>query len=710
MSNLNFKDLEKINLKKVPDILPGDIFSIDDENYISFFYDQCEKGSALAKALGVLRNALSKREPLTLEEVCVVIDAMRKVDFFCRKKAENFTPELYADISQEYEKHLRTSLSVIKITQNAQQTGVNNQDKKLLKAKALVEFYTERINEFQAGAGNAPATPFFATEKPESIKVTVDEPSDSGLFDMLNSSGTQPVKKQAVAEEVTPVINKTSDMEIPGGIAIPIEEPVAPSNEQETIDEPLFEPETEPDAMEEPFGTVEPEEPLFEPETEEPLKLDSSDDERGIFDDYREEYNEEINSLASVEPAEQTEPDYDNFEPEDSEPEPLFESGNTTEPFSDKGSEKDEEFEQKDAKELKPEPEEKKTSSITMLKIADTPINLFTKDEEDDPKEDRSPVVSGVSDMTPEKAETTTLSNIVSETAPVGALGNTVIFADARPCKDIKGFSVIVCKDRSAYIGKTENITGNGYDNTDFSLITIKYITPSLALFLTKEREDVSDFTDEDKSAMRQYFIVVSKVFDNFMGRGATSGEYIRFKQNYNSLVDKVMDTESEKKATYYKALSLTDDFITYLEAYDMELPDSREGIAQSLIEQNTSYIVENCETLKELHVVSDTSKEKLDLLIERIEAFPDDTKKEKEALPELPAEYRDKPIAEELPPGVAMPVYDGPYGGYGGGYGTPYVQPYQPPVSPVNVVINNNVGGYTQPQQPGIPNTGGQS
>ena len=49
---VDYKGLRSLHLKKIADILPGEVFKLDDEEgYISYFLDQTEDGSDLNNAL-----------------------------------------------------------------------------------------------------------------------------------------------------------------------------------------------------------------------------------------------------------------------------------------------------------------------------------------------------------------------------------------------------------------------------------------------------------------------------------------------------------------------------------------------------------------------------------------------------------------------------------------------------------------------------------
>ena len=183
--------------------------------------------------------------------------------------------------------------------------------------------------------------------------------------------------------------------------------------------------------------------------------------------------------------------------------------------------------------------------------------------------------------------------------------------------------------------------------------------------------------------------------------------EYMRFKRYYNTLVDRMLELEEDKMILYYKALMYADRYLSYVNAYNLDIADGdRETVARMIVDGNVTGITEDFELIKEYHIVDDEAKTNIDEYIHLIEIFPDD-EREAEKLPELPAIYKENPIAasqesEPLPPGVAMPVYDNPYnggyGGYNGQYGVPpYGQQYQQPVpqqTPVQVIVNNNFPG----------------
>lgn len=232
---MRFDELKRINLRQVTEIMPGNPFSLDDERYISYALDQAEKGSDLEKALSVLNEALSSREPLTLDDVCRITDSYRQIEFLCGKETENFTPELCKDMAEEYVKHIRSADSVIRILKNNISMVAGNGEMKLKKQEALKEYYEKRLALCREKAGTAEVTEEAEDIATETANEETDACSDddpSGAVDTDLQEKTV-ISKAAVSEEVADndaittgilVIEKRSDSE-----DLPDDESVAPS-------------------------------------------------------------------------------------------------------------------------------------------------------------------------------------------------------------------------------------------------------------------------------------------------------------------------------------------------------------------------------------------------------------------------------------------------------------------------------------------------
>lgn len=221
---MRFDELKRINLRQVTEIMPGNPFSLDDERYISYALDQAEKGSDLEKALSVLNEALSSREPLTLDDVCRITDSYRQIEFLCGKETENFTPELCKDMAEEYVKHIRSADSVIRILKNNISMVAGNGEMKLKKQEALREYYEKRLALCREKAGRVEVTEAaedIATETANEETGACSEDDPSGAVDTDLQEKTV-ISKAAVLEGISdndaiatgiPVIEKRSDSE-----------------------------------------------------------------------------------------------------------------------------------------------------------------------------------------------------------------------------------------------------------------------------------------------------------------------------------------------------------------------------------------------------------------------------------------------------------------------------------------------------------------
>ncbi|MBQ6132692.1 MAG: hypothetical protein IJI65_00905 [Lachnospiraceae bacterium] len=670
---VNFKELKGLNLKSIASLLPGDIFSLGEQDgYVSYFLDRMENGSDLFIAFTVFRNALASRDPVTVDDVCRIIDAYRIVDFLIKAGTEYLTPALYRSLTVEYEQYIKNSMGVIKIAQmNLTMSREASDELKLEKARALKSYYEQRLEYCKAKSEGA------ETENPSKTTVSdmIAEKSERrGFFNFGRKSKPQTEAAPAVpleTKENTDPVMVNEEMEIPGGFAVPVEDesPVTALTEKK-------EPDPEPEAAPFVFRPKEDDEGI--PAVEET----KADDPVFVFKPRDDETEEEAEPEAAPYVFRPKEDDEDDLPVEET---PAVES-----------TIQEEKNEEPITPVFKPEPApvvaplpataEKSEPSIT------TVFNSAFGSKEPD---------QGVSELEATPTKKASDNDTFS--------GSSLSFTGYIPCKDMINYSLVFVGN-TVYCGRTENIVGNIYDNSDGTLYELIGVSAkdSFVSFMTEDRSETDTaFTEDEKQTMQRYFSFITTVFNENMGKTVTVGEYMRFKRYYNTLVDRMLELEEDKMILYYKALMYADRYLSYVNAYNLDIADGdRETVARMIVDGNVTGITEDFELIKEYHIVDDEAKTNIDEYIHLIEIFPDD-EREAEKLPELPAIYKENPIAasqesEPLPPGVAMPVYDNPYnggyGGYNGQYGVPpYGQQYQQPVpqqTPVQVIVNNNFPG----------------
>ena len=707
---VNFGELRRYNLKSIADILPGGIFTMeDDEGYVSYFLDKMDSGSDLAKAFTVFRNALASRTPMTMEDVCAVIDAYRVADFLSQKGTENLTPALYRDLAGEYERYIRNAESVIKILGQSGLSSLTQQEKlKLEKSKALKEYYTDRLEYCrQQGAKVKVETPSESALSDAKEEKAKPERKAFSLFsrrDKGEKKEEKPVEKPADAEKDAPASDE-DDIVIPGGVAIPAEEPVK-EPVRETAEEPV---------RQKPVRVFIPDDDDEEPEKTEEVSSEKEEKPARAFVPKDDDDEEGITVSREAQPEEPKEEPRRAFIPvddDDEEPDPGDEVIPYTRPEPD-----EEKVEESPEPEIEPEPVKEQPKPVAKpepeIKPAPAPVKpvIPAVREEPEKKVETKPVFGGAFTKAREQEQTLKEMEAVRSKTEAGEIPyyeRSLSFNESMSCKDIKAYSLINAKG-TVYFGLTENIKGSHYDNSDETLLELTRIKPEddFVSFMTEDRLDAEKpFSKDEKKAMRTYFGFVSVIFNENVGRTATAGEYIRFKKYYNALVDKMLELEEEEKALYFKALMYADRYISYAKAYNIEPSEGdREKAARAIIAGDTAGITDDYGIIKEFHIADDEARENIEKCAHLIEIFPDE-EREEEKLPELPAIYKNvEPRIEEepaLPPGAALPVYDNPYNGgygtYGNGYGMPpYGQTYQQPATPVQVIVNNNFpGAYT--------------
>lgn len=634
---------KNLHLKEVPEIMPGEVFALEDDSHFSYLCDMAAEGSDLRNVLTIIKNGLSKREPLTMDDVCAIVDAYRQADFLTGKKTENYTPELYGKMAGEYEHYIKSCEGVINILDKALTDVTDDSRAKLEKQKALVTYYEKQLAICREKAGNTVEEAPISEEKPMK-RFMFGKKADNRKPTPVTEKAIEAPAPERVQETVLAEPDEPDEMEIPGA-AIPVEEDMAEEPAPEP--EPVLEKEPAPEMASKPPITEEPAEEK-QPDAIDNLLNDARENRTEAVDDIVAKKREQEDFLRRMQSAMAKDKD---------EPVPMQEEAET------------------DAEPI-PEP------VIEHAPVVETPVKP-------EPVRAVEPAYKE-----PEPAEP-----VVERVAEVKV---AFTFDEVAPCKDIPSFVLMISGDK-VYLGRNDNVAGQIYDNSDGSLTEISDADEGLFSLLTTELTE-SDEDDAYKAiapSLQKYFRLVSGIYDEHIGHGLTAADYMHFKRYYNAVVDRVLEIEEEDGSIYYQALILADKFISYTKAYDIDDTFDREELAQSIMGSDVGNIVDVYKMIEEYHVIDEKAKKKIEANIHLLEHFPDD---EEKPLPELPAVYKDAPVSEEpeqLPPGAAVPVYDTPYNGYGNGYAMPYPQ-YQPAASPVNVVINNNVGGYQPPT--GIP------
>lgn len=198
-------------------------------------------------------------------------------------------------------------------------------------------------------------------------------------------------------------------------------------------------------------------------------------------------------------------------------------------------------------------------------------------------------------------------------------------YTESHVCKDIPAFSVFLRKG-NVYFGKTQNVTAGVYDNGDESLFELMNVSSDFIQFLTTDllcgEYELKPFEDYEKKAMQLYFNFICMCFEKHIGKLLTVQEYLHFKDYYNRLVLTMLDLESKEKSAYYQALSFADQYLAYMDGYDLTVADSKDEIIKNIIaEKNLNYIGD-LDLILENHVVCAMAREALSELKENIRYF----------------------------------------------------------------------------------------
>lgn len=716
---VDYKGLRSLHLKKIADILPGEVFKLDDEEgYISYFLDQTEDGSDLNNALSVFRDALASRDPLSTDDVCRIVDAYRIIDFLSKKEMERFTPVLYREMAGEYERNLNSSMNYIKVIGTTGLIAPTPKDEaRLEKSKAIAALYEARVAFCrQQSEGVAVETPSEAAPSPK------HEKRGSGGFGVF---GRKSKEAKEAKKEPAPMPVVEEEPKIPGGFAVPVEDEKEELKKEKTPfnntasaeNKPVMAAEKDNISDEKPF--------VFKPKDDDedevmaeikasdvasiaadtPVKVftPKDDDEDEIIPAVKEEpRSEEVKPFT---PIDDDEPVYEDIKPAmeipaaQATPADLFsdpaapvEENPTVSVFNPKEKHS---FATPVKEEVKPAPVIEKAKPV----VNDTIKPVFTG-------------AFGQKEQQEQNLRNLEVAKAKTEAGDIPCYERSLTFTGYLPCKDMKNYALVFVKN-TVYFGRMENIKGNSYDNSDESLLELTRVKANntFVSLMTEDRTNTDTaFTDDEKKTIQIYFNFVTAVFNAEVGKSVTANEYMRFKKHYNRLIDRMLELEEDETILYYKALMYADRYLSYARAYNLELADDdRDHIARLIMNGDVTGIIEDFDLIKEYHIVDEDAKAAIEDYSHLIEIFPDD-EKEEEKLPELPAIYKNKEITtdpepETLPPGAAMPVYDNGYGGgyggysgYGGGYGAPppYGQQYQQPATPVQVIVNNNFPGAT--------------
>lgn len=201
----------------------------------------------------------------------------------------------------------------------------------------------------------------------------------------------------------------------------------------------------------------------------------------------------------------------------------------------------------------------------------------------------------------------------------------SLVYTDQFPCKDIPAYSILKRKN-NIYFGLTQNIGRNSYNNEDQSLIELTEATDEFLQFMEVDllsgEYALSTFSQQERAGLTLYFNFMSECFKKHIGVTLTVQEYLEFKKYYNRLVLKMFELEKQAKEDYYKALILADNYMSYMESYDLECADDEETIVQNIINEKNDNYIEDIRLIIQNHIFDEGARADLEEIIKRIKGF----------------------------------------------------------------------------------------
>ena len=201
----------------------------------------------------------------------------------------------------------------------------------------------------------------------------------------------------------------------------------------------------------------------------------------------------------------------------------------------------------------------------------------------------------------------------------------TLIFTEMLPCKDMRSYCLLKRKD-NVYFGLCRNVSNKVYNNRDKSLIELTEITEEFIQFVAYDllsgEYDLKEFSLQEKKSMQMYFNFVTSCFQKNMGSTVNVQEYMAFKSYYNRLVQTSFELEAKKHSDYYRALPLVEQYMAYMESYDMAFTENKKQLIKRVIATDTFGMLEDLEQIMDNHMVDKNAKRQLEELQQKIKYF----------------------------------------------------------------------------------------
>ena len=219
---------------------------------------------------------------------------------------------------------------------------------------------------------------------------------------------------------------------------------------------------------------------------------------------------------------------------------------------------------------------------------------------------------------------------------------DTLAFTEMLPCKDMSAYCLLKRKD-NVYFGLCRNVSKTVYNNRDKSLIELTEITEEFIQFMAYDllsgEYDLKEFSVQEKKSMQMYFNFVTSCFQKNMGNTVNVQEYMAFKSYYNRLVQTSFELEARKHSDYYRALPLVEQYMAYMESYNMAFAENKKQLIKRVIDAATLGILEDLGQIMDNHMVEKNARKKLEELQQRSRYFGEQDL------------FKEEPIAEDVMP-----------------------------------------------------------
>lgn len=219
---------------------------------------------------------------------------------------------------------------------------------------------------------------------------------------------------------------------------------------------------------------------------------------------------------------------------------------------------------------------------------------------------------------------------------------DTLTFTEMLPCKDMSAYCLLKRKD-NVYFGLCRNVSKTVYNNRDKSLIELTEITEEFIQFMAYDllsgEYDLKEFSVQEKKSMQMYFNFVTSCFQKNMGNTVNVQEYMAFKSYYNRMVQTSFELEEKRHSDYYRALPLVEQYMAYMESYNMAFAENKKQLIKRVIDADTFGILEDLGQIMDNHMVEKNARKKLEELQQKIRYFGEQ------------GLFKEEPIAEEVMP-----------------------------------------------------------